>query len=135
MKRGTEKKHTPSTAHPVPPSTGREPATFSYGQSGYGLLSYGLRSHGRNSYGQKKVMVRRETATAYSRRQTGFNASPTACLLRGYGHAGTQNDRLAEAVILSTGTPIPTQWTCRRRRRDRAARTQVRAPQRIAAPV
>ena len=28
--------------------------------------------------------------------------------------------RLSEAVILSTGTPIPVQWTCRRRRRDRA---------------
>ena len=25
----------------------------------------------------------------------------------GYGRAGTQNDRLAEAVILGTGTPIP----------------------------
>ena len=36
-------------------------------------------------------------------------ASPTACLLRGYGCAGTQNDLLAEAVILSTGTPIPAQ--------------------------
>ena len=35
------------------------------------------------------------------------SASPTACLLRGYGRAGTQNDRLGEAVILSTRTPIP----------------------------
>ena len=35
------------------------------------------------------------------------SASPTACLLRGYGCAGTQNDRLGEAVILSTDTPIP----------------------------
>ena len=49
-----------------------------------------------------------------------ISASPTACPLRGYGRAGTQNDRLSEAVILSTGTPIPAQWTCRRRRRDRA---------------
>ena len=38
-----------------------------------------------------------------------ISASPTACLLRGYGRAGTQNDRLGEAVILSTGTPIPAQ--------------------------
>ena len=40
------------------------------------------------------------------------------CLLRGYGRAGTQNDRLSEAVILSTGTPTPAQRTCRRRCRD-----------------
>ena len=46
---------------------------------------------------------------------TGISASPTACPLRGYRRAGTQNDRLSEAVILSTGTPIPAQWTCRRR--------------------
>ena len=38
----------------------------------------------------------------------------TACPLRGYGSAGTQNDRRAAAVILSTGTLIPAQWTCRR---------------------
>ena len=36
----------------------------------------------------------------------GISASPTACPLRG------------EAVVLSTGTPIPVQWTCRRRCRD-----------------
>ena len=36
-----------------------------------------------------------------------ISASPTACPLRGYGRAGTQNDRLGEAVTLSTGTPIP----------------------------
>ena len=35
------------------------------------------------------------------------SASPTACLLRGYGRASTQNDRFSEEVILSTGTPIP----------------------------
>ena len=46
--------------------------------------------------------------------------SPTACLLRGYGRAGTQNDCLSEAVILGTGTPIPAQQACRRRHRDRA---------------
>ena len=40
------------------------------------------------------------------------------CPLRGYGRAGTQNDRLGEAVILGTGTPTPAQWTCRRRCRD-----------------
>ena len=49
-----------------------------------------------------------------------ISASPTACLLRGYGRAGTQTDRLSEAVILSTGTPIPAQWACRRRCLDRA---------------
>ena len=38
-----------------------------------------------------------------------ISASPTACPLRGYGRAGTQNDPLSEAVILSTGTPIPGQ--------------------------
>ena len=39
-----------------------------------------------------------------------ISASPTACLLRGYGRAGTRNDRPSSmAVILSTGTPIPTQ--------------------------
>ena len=49
-----------------------------------------------------------------------ISASPTACPLRGYGRAGTRNDHLGEAVILSTGTPIPAQRTCRRRCRDRA---------------
>ena len=38
-----------------------------------------------------------------------ISASPTAYLLHGYGCAGTQNDRLAEAVVLSTGTSIPAQ--------------------------
>ena len=46
-----------------------------------------------------------------------ISASPTACQLRGYGRAGTQNDHLggtqndclSEAVILSTSTPIPAQ--------------------------
>ena len=32
-------------------------------------------------------------------------ASTKACPLGGYGRAGTKNDRLGEAVILSTGTP------------------------------
>ena len=49
-----------------------------------------------------------------------ISASPTACLLRAYGRAGTQNARLGEAVILSSSTPIPAQETCRRRCRDRA---------------
>ena len=44
-----------------------------------------------------------------------ISASPTACPLRGYGRAGTQSDRLGEAVIWSTGTPMPARWTCRRR--------------------
>ena len=42
----------------------------------------------------------------------GTSASPTACPSRGYGCAGTQNDRLSKAVILSTSTPIPARWTC-----------------------
>ena len=46
-----------------------------------------------------------------------ISASPTACPLRGYGRAGTQNDRLSEAVILTT---ISVRWTCRRGCRDRA---------------
>ena len=38
-----------------------------------------------------------------------ISAPPTACPLRGHGRTGTQNDRLSEAAILSTGTPIPAQ--------------------------
>ena len=49
------------------------------------------------------------------------SASPTACALRGCGRAGTQSDRLSEAVILSTGTPTPAQRTSRRRCRYRDA--------------
>ena len=49
-----------------------------------------------------------------------ISASPTACPLRRYGRGSTQNDCLSEAVILSAGTPIPAQWTCRRRCRYRA---------------
>ena len=44
-----------------------------------------------------------------------ISASPTACLLRGYGRASTRNDRLGEPVILSTGTRVPAQWTRHRR--------------------
>ena len=44
-----------------------------------------------------------------------MSASPTACPLRGYARAGTQNDRLGKVVILSTGASIPAQWACRRR--------------------
>ena len=49
-----------------------------------------------------------------------ISASPTAYPLRGYVRSGTRNDRLGEAVVLSTGTPIPVQLTRRRRCRDRA---------------
>ena len=42
--------------------------------------------------------------TAYRLYIGSISALPTACPLRGYGRAGTQNDRL---VILGTGTPIP----------------------------
>ena len=33
-------------------------------------------------------------------------------------YLGIADGMSGEAVILSTGTPIPAQWTCRRRRRD-----------------
>ena len=49
-----------------------------------------------------------------------ISASPTACPLRGSGRAGTQNDRLSEAVIWITGTSIAAQWACRWRCRDAA---------------
>ena len=39
-----------------------------------------------------------------------ISASPTACRQRGYGRAGTQNDRLGEAVVASTGTSVPARW-------------------------
>ena len=45
-----------------------------------------------------------------------------ACPLRGYGRAGR------EAVILSTGTPIPAQRTCRRRCRYRAETSPCATP-------
>ena len=57
-----------------------------------------------------------------------ISASLTACPLRGYGRGGTQNNRLSKAVILSTGTSVPAQWTCRRRCRKsryRAADIEV----------
>ena len=62
-----------------------------------------------------------------------ISASPTACPLRRYGRAGAQNDRLSEAVVLSTGTPIPAQWTRRRRCRYRADFNPPRCVQRCAA--
>ena len=37
----------------------------------------------------------------------GISASPMAFPLRGHGRSGTQNDRLSEAVILSTSMPYP----------------------------
>ena len=39
---------------------------------------------------------------------------------RAGGRAGIQKDLFGEAFILSTSTPIPAQWTCRRRCRDKA---------------
>ena len=45
--------------------------------------------------------------------------------MSGYGRAGTQNHRLSEALILSTGTPIPAHRTCRRRCRDAYNACQV----------
>ena len=55
-----------------------------------------------------------------AKKEAGISASPAACPSRGYGRAGTQNDHLGEAVILSAGAPIPAQRTCRQRCRDRA---------------
>ena len=49
-----------------------------------------------------------------------ISASPTARPLRGCGRAGSQNDRLSEAVIWNTGMPTPAQCTYRRRCRCRA---------------
>ena len=37
-----------------------------------------------------------------------ISASPTGFLLRGHGRGGTQNVRLAEAVILGPATSMPT---------------------------
>ena len=48
------------------------------------------------------------------------SATATACPLRGYGRAGTQNDSIGGAVVLSTGTRMPARQKRRRRRRDRA---------------
>ena len=62
------------------------------------------------------MLIKKGGYQRFERRADGtISASPTACPLRGYGRAGTQNDRLGEAVVLSTGTPLPAQCTCRRR--------------------
>ena len=54
-----------------------------------------------------------DSAPSHASDQTGrpsaISASPTACPLRGCGCAGTKNDRLSDAVILSTGAPVPAQ--------------------------
>ena len=65
---------------------------------------------------------RRETCATWEiyKHIGSISALPTACPLCGYGRASTQNHRLAEMVILSTGMPIPAQRTRRRRCRDRA---------------
>ena len=47
---------------------------------------------------------------------------------RGYGRAGTQNDCLAEAVMLGTGTSIPAQRTRRRQRQATLRSTQSHRP-------
>ena len=113
-----------------------------YGLCSYGLCSYGLCSFGLCSYGLcsdgigcrclayrlvvanstpmllhrrvssrawKALMVDRSTGTS-SIGIASISASPTACPLRGDGRAGTQI-----TASPSTGTPIPAQWTCRRR--------------------
>lgn len=59
----------------------------------------------------KQVRVKAEVTTPYRR----TSPSPTAWLLRWRGRAGTQNARLTEAVISSTGASVPAQWTRRRR--------------------
>ena len=58
------------------------------------------------------------------------SASPTACPLRAHGRADTQNDRTAEAVVLSPGASTPAQQTRRRRCRDRGSLHHRRAPSR-----
>ena len=57
-----------------------------------------LHAHEVLPYGEgaREAFVRQRPYTG------SISASSTACLLRGYGRAGTQNDRLAEAVNLST---------------------------------
>ena len=51
-----------------------------------------------------------EVQTAHGGLYTGSTSpSPTACESGGHGRAGTQNDRLGEAVILRTGTHVPAQ--------------------------
>ena len=57
-----------------------------------------------------------------------ISASLTACLLRGYGRASTQNDRLGMAVVLSTSMSTPVQWACRRRCRNIAVHRASRPP-------
>ena len=57
------------------------------------------------------VSARQGDSRVYTRHIGSISASPTACPLCGYGRAGTQNDHLGEAVILSTGASMPTQWT------------------------
>ena len=69
-----------------------------------------VRIAGKGSWDTKLVVLARTWLYIGS-----ISASPTASPLRGYGCVGTQNHRLAEAVVLSTGTPIPAQWTYRRR--------------------
>ena len=94
----------------------------------YCLYSYGLYSYGGCEGGARLPRLRtclhphvetraRISACLHTRVHADASisalsrASLTACLLRGYGRASTQSDRLSEAVILSTGTPIPAQWT------------------------
>ena len=58
------------------------------------------------------MSIRRCTTTAASGLMLyigSISASPTACLSGGYESAGTKNDFLTEAVILSTGPSIPPQ--------------------------
>ena len=77
--------------------------------------TYGLYSHGLPNAPQPRRRLHRQRLDrgplqAHVGLYIGcISASPTACLLRGYGRAGTQNYRLAEAVILSTGASIPAQ--------------------------
>ena len=62
--------------------------------------------------GKAKAVVGALTCLPRHRRRLyigSTSASPTACLLRGYWRAGTQNDRLDKEVIFGTGTPIPAQ--------------------------
>ena len=67
-------------------------------------------SNGYKSLFHEVVAARGGAEYGGTRLYIGYiSASPTACVLRGYGRAGTQNDRLGEAVTLSTDTSIPAQ--------------------------
>ena len=72
----------------------------------------------RGAPDRKVACARTPTPAALHRLNLGIADGPVYCAV--YGQAGTQNDRLGEAAVLSTGTPIPAQQAGRRRCRERA---------------